>query len=137
MPSGADERRRAALEVRQVLAQRVQVEVRVLVGGVVLVVPVVGEDAAVDVAQDRGTPAAGLDDVLDRVEPAVLALLAGEEAVRPVVDVGALGVDEPGEEPALVACGRGDGVPDLLGGRGQLDLAADLELTGHLGAPCR
>jgi hypothetical protein len=43
----------AAVEVLEVLRQGVEVEVRVAADGVVLVLPLVGEDPAVDVAQVR------------------------------------------------------------------------------------
>ena len=49
-----DVRDMAAVEVLEVLRQRVEVEVGVAADGVVLVLPLVGEDAAVDVAQVRG-----------------------------------------------------------------------------------
>jgi hypothetical protein len=60
-----------AVEVFEVLAQGVEVEVRVAIDRVVLVLPVIGEDAAVDVAQVRRAAVARLDRVVDRVEAAV------------------------------------------------------------------
>ncbi len=74
--------RRAAAEVAQVLAERVQIEVGVLGGTVVLAVPVVDEHPAVHVP-DPGRPAVpGLHEVLELVEPAIRANGANDEVMR-------------------------------------------------------
>jgi putative membrane protein len=86
-PVRRDVGHRATAEVPQVLTERVQVEVGVPAGAVVLVVPVVDEDPAVDVTERGATAGASLDDVLQLVEPAVLALDPGDEAMRRVQPV--------------------------------------------------
>ena len=77
----ADVGDRAAVEVLEVLPERVQVEVRVAADGVVLVLPPVGEDPAVDVAQVRRAAVAGLDRVVEGVEGPVRRLHADHEAI--------------------------------------------------------
>lgn len=136
---------RAGREVREVLAQGVQVEVGVLAGAVVLVVPVVGEDAAVHVAHPGATAlVAGLDGVVELVER-----LDGEADVLAAVGVtvGRVpGGDGRPEGPlaALPGLGRvhrpevatgavGDRLPHLLRRDVDLELADDLELLGHDG----
>ena len=63
----------------QVLAQGVQVELGVLAGAVVLLVPVVGEDPAVDVVQLGAAAVQRLQDVLQLVEPAVRTVHPGHQ----------------------------------------------------------
>jgi hypothetical protein len=59
----------------------VLVEVGVLVSAVILVFPVFNEDSAVDIAVMGPSAIARFDDVLQLVEPAVLALDPGDEVV--------------------------------------------------------
>lgn len=72
---------RAAGEVTQILPEGVLVEVGVLVSAVILVFPVFNEDSAVDIAVMGPSAIARFDDVLQLVEPAVLALDPGDEVV--------------------------------------------------------
>src|SRR6478672_6154156 len=134
----ADVRDRAAVEVLEVLREGVEVEVRVAADGVVLVLPPVGQDPAVDVAQVGGAAFAGLDRVVEGVEGPVRRLHADHEAVRrvPGHDRRPLGRRGSGgdlharrEHPRRgVGCDRG---PDVVRGGGQVDLAGDLELATH------
>lgn len=64
----ADVRDPTAVEVREVLPERVQVEVGVAADRVVLVLPLVGEDPAVDIAQMRRAAFPSLDRVVQGVE---------------------------------------------------------------------
>src|ERR1700750_596322 len=106
--------------------------------GVVLILPLVGKDAAVDVAQVRGAAGARLDRVVERVEGPVGRLHADDQAVRrgPGRDrrargrLGAGGDLHPGREHPGRGLG-GDRGPDVFRGGGQVDLAADLELAAH------
>src|SRR5215213_68111 len=127
-----------AVEVLEVLPERVEVEVRVAVDRVVLVLPPVGEDPAVDVSQVRGAACARLDRVVEGVEGPVGRLHADHEAVRrvPGRDRRALGRAGAGRDlhPGRELPGRGvrgDRGPDVLRGGGEVDLAGDLECAAH------
>src|SRR4029079_1176587 len=136
---GADVGDRPAGEVAEVLAQRVQVEVGVAAGAVVLGVPVAGEDPAVHVAQHRAARCR-LDLVLERVRELVALRAHGQVARRVEHGHGVAGphlADGAGraltgrEHPARGAVAGGDRGPQLLGGPGQFDLTPDLELAAH------
>src|SRR3954452_18227046 len=137
--AGADIGDRPASEVAEVLAQRVQIEVGVAAGAVILGVPVAGEDAAVHVAKHR-TARRRLDLVLERVRE-VIALRAHGQVARRVehghgvagpylADV-AVRALTGWEHPAGGAVAGRDRVPYLLGGPGHLDLTPYLELAAH------
>src|SRR5664279_3083885 len=129
---------RSVTEVLQVLRQGMQVEIGVLVCPVVLVVPVVGEHPAVHVADEGRSTVPRLDDVLQLVEPAVLALDPGDEVVRRFPDGHRTAERRLATRPGLVLHGPqpaagsgGDGVPDLLRCCRQLGFADDFEFSGH------
>src|SRR6478735_8068629 len=122
----------AAVEVLQVLAQRVQVELGVAAGAVVLLVPVFSEDAAVDIVEPGTAAVQRFQHVLQLVEPPLRPLHPGHKMVgvflngldcRPLVR---------GEHP----CRRsvGNGFPHPLGGAGQFGVLDDLEVpfVAHL-----
>ncbi len=129
---------RPALEVLQVLGEGVKVEVGVSVDRVVLVLPLIGEDPAVHVAQVCGAARAGLDRVVERIEGAVGRVDADHEPLGRVPGGHRRVLGRHRSRGNLHAgrelprgCVRGDRRPHLPRGGGQVDLACDLEFTAH------
>lgn len=124
------------IEILQVLAQGVEVELSVLARAVVLLVPVVREDATVHVVKLCPPALDWFQKVLQLVEPAFGSLHTGDEVPRVVVHC-------PDRRPLVRRehpGGRvlGDRFPDLLRRSGQLGIDDDLEFTvvvSHCSAP--
>ncbi|MNI84982.1 hypothetical protein D3C73_1419350 [compost metagenome] len=98
-----------------------------LAGTVVLLIPVVGEDPAVDVVQLGTATFKGLKDVLQLVEPSVRTIHPGHQVtgvllsgldVRPLIR---------GEHPSRRVLG--DRLPHTLRGAGQFGVRHDFEFT--------
>src|SRR6266508_4526354 len=146
-------RRLAAAEVREVDAQLVEVHRVALGQALVLALPVVTEEPAVDPADDGAPLVPPLDEVLERVERAVLTFRrAAREPCRRLprrhrgllrraaehhagrTTLPWLDLVHP-HEPGVNARSGGDRVPHLLGRGVDLDLVGQLERVCHLSAP--
>ena len=150
-----DRRRLPAAEVREVHAQLVEVH-RVAFGEpLVLLLPVVAEEPAVDPPDDGAALVPPFDEVLERMERAVLGfrgaarevcgrlprrdrrLLRGSaelhagRAALPRLDL------VHAHEPGVDAGSGGDRVPYLFGRGVDLDLVGQLERVCHLRSPLR
>ncbi len=138
----------------EVLDERVEVERPAAPQRVVLVLPVVAQQAAVDDAQHGGGALPALDEVLESHEAAVLGgggpggqalagLVGGDQRVLAVAaDLHRGGAAlarvqlVAAHEPGVDARSGGDRRPDLVRARRQHRLQLDLERVGHRAFSC-